>query len=103
MEQTVLLVETKKVIHIGVKLLITLISIAHLILHGMRSCIILHNMIAEDERDTYAQYLTYYDQSEASGFSTPESFSTEVLPAYENHVRVRPMMRNSNVHHELVG
>jgi len=30
MEQTVLLEETKKVVHIGVKLLITVMSIAHL-------------------------------------------------------------------------
>ena len=29
----------------------------------MRSCIILHNMIVEDERETYAQHWTDYDQS----------------------------------------
>ncbi|XP_058774200.1 uncharacterized protein LOC131648464 [Vicia villosa] len=67
----------------------------------MRSCIILHNMIVEDEQDTYAQHWTDYDQSEASESSTPESFSTEVLPAFANHVRARSVMRDSNVHHEL--
>lgn len=67
----------------------------------MRSCIILHNMIIKDERDTYAQHWTNYDQSEASGSSTPEPFSTEVLPAFANHVRARSVMRDSNVHHEL--
>lgn len=35
MEQTMLLGETKRVIHIGVKLLITVMSIAHLILPVM--------------------------------------------------------------------
>ncbi|CAI8603959.1 unnamed protein product [Vicia faba] len=67
----------------------------------MRSCIILHNMIVEDERDTYSQHWTNYDQSEVSGSGTPESFSTEVLPAFANHVRARSVMRDSNVHHEL--
>ncbi|XP_058748763.1 uncharacterized protein LOC131621735 [Vicia villosa] len=67
----------------------------------MRSCIILNNMIVEDERDIYAQNWTDYDQSEASKSSTPESFSTEVLPAFANHVRARSVMRDSNVHHEL--
>jgi len=32
----------------------------------MRSCIILHNMIVEDERDTYAQRWTDFEQSEGS-------------------------------------
>ncbi|KAL9672821.1 hypothetical protein QQ045_029074 [Rhodiola kirilowii] len=54
----------------------------------MRSCIILHNMIVEDERDTYAQHWTDYDQS-------------EVLPAFANHVRARSELRDPNVHHEL--
>ncbi|KAL9665809.1 hypothetical protein QQ045_000130 [Rhodiola kirilowii] len=67
----------------------------------MRSCIISHNMIVEDERDTYAQHWTDYDQSEASGSSTPQPFSTEVLPAFANHVRARSELRDPNVHREL--
>ncbi|XP_019086691.1 PREDICTED: uncharacterized protein LOC109127033 [Camelina sativa] len=67
----------------------------------MRSCIILHNMTVEDERDTYAQHWTDYDQSEASGSSTPQPFLTEVLPAFENHVRARSELRDSSEHHEL--
>jgi len=55
----------------------------------MRSCIILHNMIVEDEQDTYAQRWTDFEQSEGSGSSTPQPYSTEVLPGFANHVRAR--------------
>jgi hypothetical protein len=58
-------------------------------------------MIVEDERDTYAQHWTDYDQSKASRSSTPEPFSTEVLPVFANHVCARSVMRDSNVHHKL--
>ncbi|XP_039682912.1 uncharacterized protein [Medicago truncatula] len=51
----------------------------------MRSCIILHNMIVEDERDTYAQRWTDFEQSEGSGSSTQQPYSTEVLPTFANH------------------
>ncbi|XP_057432526.1 uncharacterized protein LOC130725300 [Lotus japonicus] len=67
----------------------------------MRSCIILHNMIVEDERDSYAQHWTDFEQSEEGGSSTPQPYSTEVLPAFANHVRARSELRDSNVHHEL--
>ena len=58
-------------------------------------------MIVEDERDTYAQHWTDYDQPEASGSNAPQPFSTEVLPAFANHVCARSELRDSNVHHEL--
>ena len=69
----------------------------------MRTCIILHNMIVEDERDTYSQRWTDFEQSEESGSSTPQPppYSTEVIPAFANHVRARSELRDSNVHHQL--
>ncbi|KAL9661223.1 hypothetical protein QQ045_026045 [Rhodiola kirilowii] len=67
----------------------------------MRSCIILHNMIVEDERDTYAQHWADFDQSEASGSSTQQPYSTEVLSAFADHVRARSELRDTNVHQQL--
>ena len=67
----------------------------------MWSCIVLHNMIVEDERDTYTQHLTDYVQFEASSSKTPHPFLTEVLPVFANDVRTRSELRNSNVHHEV--
>ncbi|XP_057440230.1 uncharacterized protein LOC130732137 [Lotus japonicus] len=67
----------------------------------MRSCIILHNMIVEDERDSYAQRWTDFEQAEGSGSSTPQPYSTEVLPAFADHVRARSEFRDPKVHHEL--
>jgi len=67
----------------------------------MRSCIILHNMIVEDERDTYTQRWTDFGQSEGSGSSTQQSYSIEVLHAFANHVRARSELHDPNVHHEL--
>ncbi|XP_058722214.1 uncharacterized protein LOC131620313 [Vicia villosa] len=67
----------------------------------MRSCIILHNMIVEDERDSYSQRWTDFEQSEESGSSAPQPYSTEVLPAFANHVRARSEFRDPNVHQEL--
>jgi len=67
----------------------------------MWSCIILHNMIVEDERDSYSQRWTDFEQSEETGSSTPQPYLTEVLPAFANHVRARSELHDPNVHHEL--
>jgi len=67
----------------------------------MRSCIILHNMIVEDEGDLSSQRWTDFEQSEERGYSTPQPYSTEVLPAFANHVRDTSELRDPYVHHEL--
>jgi len=67
----------------------------------MRSCIILPNMIVEDERDSYYQRWTDFQQSEESGSSTPQPYSIEVLPDFTNHVCARSELRDPNVHHKL--
>ncbi|KAK2420178.1 hypothetical protein QL285_030949 [Trifolium repens] len=59
----------------------------------MTSCIILHNMIVEDEQDFYSQHWTDFEQSEESGSSAPQQpYSTEVLPAFANHEKASSMM-----------
>ena len=58
-------------------------------------------MIVEDERDTYAQSWTLYDQSEPSDLNTPQPFSIEVLPDFANHVPERSELCDSIIHHEL--
>ncbi|KAK2354305.1 hypothetical protein QL285_091842 [Trifolium repens] len=67
----------------------------------MRSCIILYNMIVEDERDSYSQCWTDFEQSEENGSSAPQPYSTEVLPAFANHVRARSEFRDPKGHQEL--
>ncbi|CAJ2642043.1 unnamed protein product [Trifolium pratense] len=67
----------------------------------MRTCIILHNMIVEDERDSYIQRWADFDQGEGSESSTPQPHSTEVLPAFADHVRARSEFHDANVHHQL--
>jgi len=58
-------------------------------------------MIVEDERDTYVQRWTDFEQPEGSGSSTPQPYSTEVLPAFANYVCARSELRDPNVHYEL--
>ena len=59
-------------------------------------------MIVEDERDSYSQHWTDFEQSEESGSSAPQQpQSTEVLPAFANHVRARSEFRDPKGHQEL--
>jgi hypothetical protein len=58
-------------------------------------------MIVEDDRDSYSQRWTDFEQSKESGSSAPQPYSTEVLPAFANHVRARSEFRDPKGHQEL--
>ncbi|XP_023633686.1 uncharacterized protein LOC111829242 [Capsella rubella] len=69
----------------------------------MRACIILHNMIVEDERDTYTQFaVTEFQQAESSG-------STEVVSGYSDDtpssivdmMATRTRIRDQVMHEQL--
>ncbi|XP_020275102.1 uncharacterized protein LOC109849653 [Asparagus officinalis] len=55
----------------------------------MRACIILHNMIVEDERDTYSRNWENLDFEQSSGSSASFNVQTEVLPEFQVHVQGR--------------
>ena len=63
----------------------------------MRACIILHNMIVEDERDSYSRNWENIDfeRSNSSGSSSSVNVQTEVLPQFQVHVQGRS---ESNIH-----
>ncbi|XP_020242891.1 uncharacterized protein LOC109821108 [Asparagus officinalis] len=57
----------------------------------MRACIILHNMIVEDERDSYSRNWENIDfePSNNPSSSASSSVQTDVLPEFQVHVRDR--------------
>ncbi|XP_020267155.1 uncharacterized protein LOC109842705 [Asparagus officinalis] len=57
----------------------------------MRACIILHNMIVEDERDTYSRNWENIDFEPSNNASSSASFNvqTDVLPEFQVHVQHR--------------
>jgi len=61
------------------------------------ACIILHNIIVEDERHTYANFDSSYDQS-ASNSSTTEIFNGPPLN-FENWLHKRVKVRDRQIHH----
>ncbi|GAA0154092.1 hypothetical protein LIER_12173 [Lithospermum erythrorhizon] len=57
----------------------------------MRACIVLHNMIVDDECDTYSQNWENIDfePSNNSGSSSSGHVQSEVLPQFHVHVQGR--------------
>ena len=68
----------------------------------MRACIMLHNMIVEDERDTYATQfgpLPNYDDA-TNGLSQP-SLGEEPPVQYETYIHNNMQMRDKRTHRQL--
>uniref|UniRef100_A0A0D3ACR8 DDE Tnp4 domain-containing protein n=1 Tax=Brassica oleracea var. oleracea TaxID=109376 RepID=A0A0D3ACR8_BRAOL len=69
----------------------------------MRACIILHNMIVEDERDGYTQYdVSEFQQGEDTGSSHVDLyFSTDMPTNIANMMGVRTRIRDRQMHQQL--
>ena len=69
----------------------------------MRSCIILHNIIVEDERDGYTQFdVSEFQQREENGSSHVDlTYSTDIPTNIANMMGVRTRIRNRQVHQQL--
>ncbi|XP_074323389.1 uncharacterized protein LOC141660311 [Apium graveolens] len=68
----------------------------------MRACIIIHNMIVEDERDTYATQfgpLPTYDDA-TNGLPEPNLGEEPFIP-YETYVQNSMQMRDKRIHRQL--
>ncbi|XP_024004407.1 putative nuclease HARBI1 [Eutrema salsugineum] len=69
----------------------------------MRACIILHNMIVENERDGYTQFDTKtFEQGEGSGTSEVDrTYSTNMPTNLNNLLEKRNEVRNKIIHERL--
>uniref|UniRef100_A0A0D3DMR9 DDE Tnp4 domain-containing protein n=1 Tax=Brassica oleracea var. oleracea TaxID=109376 RepID=A0A0D3DMR9_BRAOL len=69
----------------------------------MRACIILHNMIVENERDGYTQFdVSEFQQGEDTGSSYVDlNFSTDMLTNIANMMSVRTTIRDRQMHQQL--
>ena len=69
----------------------------------MRACIILHNMIVEDERDGYTQFdVSEFQQGEDNGSSHVDlTYSTDTPSNIANMMGVRTTIRDKQRHRQL--
>uniref|UniRef100_A0A0D3AD31 Nuclease HARBI1 n=1 Tax=Brassica oleracea var. oleracea TaxID=109376 RepID=A0A0D3AD31_BRAOL len=69
----------------------------------MRACIILHNMIVEDERDGYTQFdVSEFLQGEDSGSSQVDlTYSTDIPTNIANMMGVRTRIHDRQMHQQL--
>uniref|UniRef100_A0A0D3D6C0 DDE Tnp4 domain-containing protein n=1 Tax=Brassica oleracea var. oleracea TaxID=109376 RepID=A0A0D3D6C0_BRAOL len=69
----------------------------------MRVCIILHNMIVENERDEYTQFdVSEFQQREGNGSSHVDlTYSTDIPTNIANMMGVRTRIRDRQVHQQL--
>uniref|UniRef100_A0A0D3E509 DDE Tnp4 domain-containing protein n=1 Tax=Brassica oleracea var. oleracea TaxID=109376 RepID=A0A0D3E509_BRAOL len=69
----------------------------------MRACIILHNMIVEDERDGYTQYdVSEFQPGEDNGSSHVDlTYSTDTPSNIANMMGVRTRIRDRQMHQQL--
>ena len=69
----------------------------------MRACIIMHNMIVEDERDGYTQFdVSVFENSDSSRSSLVNfSFSTDLPSNLGNMISIRNQVRDRTIHQQL--
>uniref|UniRef100_A0A0D3AXQ9 DDE Tnp4 domain-containing protein n=1 Tax=Brassica oleracea var. oleracea TaxID=109376 RepID=A0A0D3AXQ9_BRAOL len=71
----------------------------------MRACIILHNVIVENERDDYTQYnVSDFQQGEGSGSSYVDlTYFTDISTNIANQMGVRTRIHDRQAHQQLKG